>query len=323
MCDTVELQNILYLFKGSYRMSIALNTLNSINQISELNKGFDYILKAKNLHVEFQPIFDLKEGKIYGYEGLTRGPLNSPFYSPLELFGFAEKRGQLYETEKLARELSIKRSRLITQGNEKLFINISSQVVYDPHFTPGHTMSLLKEFHLSPSDIVFEITERSAIKDFAAFTNALNHYRDQGFKIAIDDAGAGYSSLQAISEIKPDYIKIDRSLISNVHLHEIKYHILEAFVEIAKKMKSTIIAEGIEHKEELEKVIELGIHCGQGYYLAKPQFPITKINKNMKKEIKNLQKSTNKSFIVHLEDELVLVNLSNQIIKRIKVKDIL
>ncbi|UII57039.1 EAL domain-containing protein [Cytobacillus spongiae] len=307
-------------------MTGLMNRLTSSAQLVEteedliMRKEFRSILMNKSLTMFFQPIINFRTGDNFGFEALTRGPLDSKFHSPLHLFQYAEKLGLLYPLEKIARELAFKNSHSLLQNGEKLFINISSQVVHDPSFTPGHTASLLEQFDVNPEEVVFEITERSAIEDFTTFREALNHYRDQGFEIAIDDAGAGYSSLQAISEIMPDYIKIDRSLISNIDENDVKKHILEAFVTFAQKMNSTIIAEGIETSEELRTVMDLGIDCGQGYYLARPNFPVKEVPKIIINEIIHYHAAIQsalkpRTFFVNLDDEIIIMD-NNQVLKK-------
>ncbi|WP_096156518.1 EAL domain-containing protein [Bacillus sp. FJAT-45066] len=282
------------------------------------------ILNNNLLAVQYQPIVSLVTGENFAYEALTRGPKNSSLYSPSELFPFALGEGSLYTLEKNARELALTQSAFL-EKKQKLFINISADVIHDPKFTPGHTISVLKNTNLVPEDIVFEITERSAIKDFAAFREVLNHYREQGFLIAIDDAGAGYSSLQAISELQPDFIKVDRSLVSGIHQNEIKRNILEAFMTFAQKMKSKIIAEGIEEKEELETAMELDIQYAQGYFLgtpANPVQPITADAKHCMKHYKISKEVNKKSIIVSVEDEIIVVK-GTRIVKRMDVKEVL
>lgn len=304
--------------KGDYYFSQKIGVHVDI----DTGREFRSILKHKKIKVIFQPIVNLHNGEIFGYEGLTRGPKQSEFQSPIRLFEFAELHGSLYALEKIAREQAFHLGHSLIKQNEKIFININSQVIHDPDFTPGHTISLLAQYGLSPDNVVFEITERSAIQDYSAFKEVLNHYRDQGFKIAIDDAGAGYSSLQAISEIMPDYIKIDRSLISDIHENEIKVSILEAFVTFAKKMNSKIIAEGIEKIEELQKVIELGIDYGQGFYLSKPSYPVKQIPFKIIKEIQEaanqaMNKYQSTSIIVQLTDELIIMDKDKLVQKSI------
>ncbi|RKN85463.1 GGDEF domain-containing protein [Paenibacillus ginsengarvi] len=227
------------------------------------------ILQNQSLYAVYQPIVSLADGSVFGYESLSRGPQHSGFVSPLELFKFAEEEGFLYTLDRLAREKAIAGCGELRK-EQRVFINVPAQVIHDPHFTPGRTLRLLERRGLSPHNVVFEITERSSIEDFSTAKKILQHYRSQGYQIAIDDAGAGYSSLQAIAELQPDYIKVDRSLIRNIHKDKIKEHMLETFVTFADKMNIRIIAEGIEQADELYKLMQMGIHFGQGFLLAKP-----------------------------------------------------
>ena len=144
-------------------------------------------------------------------------------------------------------------------------------MIHDPQFAPGATLEILRRCGIQPRNVVLELTERSSIEDFDTAKLLLEHYRNQGYQIAIDDAGAGYSSLQAIAELKPDFIKVDRSLIENIHLDKMKETLLEIFVSFARKMSIRIIAEGIECWEELQKLRQLGVHYGQGYLLGYPR----------------------------------------------------
>jgi diguanylate cyclase (GGDEF)-like protein len=231
-------------------------------------REIERILHEQNIRTVYQPIVSLADGSIYGYEGLTRGPLDSSLHSPIELFDAAQRAGYLYQLERLAREKAIRHS--FSDKQQMLFINVSSHIIYDPRFTPGQTLEVLQQCGLKPNNVVFEITERSSIEDFKMAKMVLEHYRSQGYRIAIDDAGAGYSSLQAIAELHPDFIKIDRSLIQHIHQDKMKEHIVETFVAFAEKMQVKLVAEGIEHSDELIKLTRLGIHLGQGFLLGRP-----------------------------------------------------
>ncbi|WP_279230670.1 EAL domain-containing protein [Clostridium autoethanogenum] len=120
---------------------------------------------------------------------------------------------------------------------------------------------------MSPDLIIFEITEKTAIEDYKSFKTALENYINQGYKIAIDDTGAGYSGLKTLMEIKPQYIKIDISLIKNVDKDLFKQELMRTFVTLARSTNMKLIAEGIETKEELLTLIEIGVCAGQGYFL--------------------------------------------------------
>ncbi|MEW9698396.1 GGDEF domain-containing protein [Paenibacillus sp. SI8] len=240
-----------------------------MNDQSDILLQFRRIIEQQSIYSVYQPIISLQDGNVFGYEALTRGPKDSPFDSPLDMFQFAEQQGELYILERLAREKAIQ-GFILEDPQQLLFINISSQVLYDPQFVPGKTLEVLHQYGLRPHNVVFEITERSSIEDFSLAKKMLEHYRKQGYRIAIDDAGAGYSSLQAIAELQPDFIKIDRSLIENIHTNKVREYILETFVTFAKKMNISLIAEGIEQEDELKKLTRLGVHYAQGYLLGRP-----------------------------------------------------
>ncbi|WP_127582862.1 bifunctional diguanylate cyclase/phosphodiesterase [Paenibacillus koleovorans] len=227
------------------------------------------IMERERIRSVYQPIVSLEDAQIFGYEALTRGPEGSVFHSPIRLFQFAEQENMLYMLDRLAREKAVSGCSGL-DPSERVFINIPAHVIHDPQFTPGQTLKLLEKRGLKPHNVVFEITERSSIEDFSTTKKLLQHYRSQGYQIAIDDAGAGYSSLQAIAELQPDFIKVDRSLIQDIHTDKIKEYILETFVSFAEKMNIRIIAEGIEKLEELTKLIQMGVHYGQGYLIARP-----------------------------------------------------
>ncbi|AZN42428.1 EAL domain-containing protein [Paenibacillus albus] len=235
-------------------------------------RTLDQILHGRLIQPVYQPIISLQCGTdaAYGYEALTRVPTQRWFDGPLPLFDFAAEEGLTYSVDRLARERAIECSTGLAAG-QKLFINITAQIMHDPTFTPGQTLLLLEQYGLSPHHVVFEITERSSIEDFASAKKLLEHYRSQGYQIAIDDAGAGYSSLQSIVELKPDYIKIDRSLISGIHQDDMKGHLVHTFTELAAQMNISLVAEGIEEEAELTFVKELGVQYAQGYLLGRPR----------------------------------------------------
>lgn len=271
---------------------------------------FYEILKDRKITTLFQPIISLETGLPFGFEALTRGPVESYFFNPIHLFSYAETADLLFPLEKIARESAFKNSLPLMNNGQKLFINLSSKVIHDPTFTPGHTVSLLEKFNLTPNDIVFEITERHAIEDFKTFREALNHYRNQGFLIAVDDAGAGYSSAQAISELSPDFIKIDRSLIDGVFHSSVKEGILEAFVSIAKRMNSKLIAEGIENIDDLEAVIKLGFDFAQGFLISKPVNFIPSLPDRVHSTITNYQSKSRCNEIGTLTIPTITVDIS-------------
>ncbi|ABZ84638.1 signal transduction protein, putative [Heliomicrobium modesticaldum Ice1] len=220
-------------------------------------------------HVVYQPLLSLEKGEIIGYEALCRGPVDSYFASPSVLFPLAEKADLLYPLERQIREKAIAECGELLR-DQLLFLNISPSVVKDPEFAQGNTRRLIAEHGLRPHNIVFEITERTAIDDFGSFRKTLKHYREQGFRVAVDDAGAGYSSLQAIAELQPDFIKIDMSLVRDIDTSSIKQALMETFVTFGRKIGAKIVAEGIETEKELRFLSQIGVDIGQGFFIGRP-----------------------------------------------------
>ena len=237
-----------------------------------VQREFRTLIDEQRLATVYQPIVDLDSGLAMGWEALTRGPANTIFHRPDSLFDLAEEFGAVFSLEKACRELAIQRvSELAPQ--QKLFLNIHPRTLVDSSFCPGETKRLLQKYGLKPENVVLEITERQEVKDFTLFHRTLQHYRGQGFHVAVDDVGAGYSGLWSIAEIKPDFLKIDMSLVRGINENSVKRALMETLVAFADKTGSKIIAEGIETASELETLVSMGVHYGQGYYLGRPAFP--------------------------------------------------
>ncbi|MFH1060125.1 MAG: GGDEF domain-containing protein [Pseudomonadota bacterium] len=233
---------------------------------------FRQILEAPLLKSVYQPIMDLREGHVFGWEALARGPEESYFHSPQMLFDFAEEVGSVFTLERVCREQALAGLGQMGQG-QKLFLNIHPRTLGDPAFRPGETMVLLERYGLSPHNVVFEITERHPIKDFTLFHRTLDHYRSQGYLVAIDDVGTGYSGLTSLAKVRPDFIKVDMSLIRGIDINPVARALLETLVTFADKIGCAIVAEGIETDTELTSIMAMGVHYGQGFHLGRPAAP--------------------------------------------------
>jgi len=238
--------------------------------VTEQLSALDHILAHGDLHSLFQPIVCLSERRILGYEALSRGPSNGALHSPLNLFAVARHAGRLSELELLCRKNACLRfSQQKLAG--KLFLNVSPESLLEPRHQPGRTLQLLQSLGIPPSQVVIELTEQSPTHDFALLDTALHHYRAMGFSIALDDLGAGYSSLRLWSELRPDYVKIDRHFIDGIHLDAVKREFVGSILKMAKASRAQVIAEGIELPEELAVLAEMGVDLLQGYLLCRPQ----------------------------------------------------
>lgn len=229
------------------------------------------ILERKLIKSVYQPIVSLADGSVFGYEALARITLEQCSFSVEEMFVLAEKYWKLWELEYLCRKKAMKG---ITNKLEdkKLFINVDPNVINDQRFQCGMTQKYLDRYSISSENIVFEITERTPIdsEDINVFQDVIKHYKEEGYQIAIDDFGKEYAGLQRILMLNPKYVKIDMELVRNIHTDSVKSSMLESFVKFCTPLGIKLIAEGIETKDELAKLIQLGINYGQGYYLGRP-----------------------------------------------------
>jgi EAL domain-containing protein (putative c-di-GMP-specific phosphodiesterase class I)/GGDEF domain-containing protein len=277
---------------------------------TEQFSALDKILAHGDLHSLFQPIICLSERRVLGYEALTRGPSNSPLHSPLTLFASARKAGRLSELEVACRKSACRRfSELKLPG--KLFLNVSPDSLMEPGHQPGRTLQLLQAYGIPPSQVVIELTEQSPTDDFALLDTALHHYRAMGFSIALDDLGAGYSSLRLWSELRPDYVKIDRHFIDGIHQDAVKREFVGSILKMAKASRAQVIAEGIELPEELSVLAEMGVDLLQGYLLCRPQevpprdasnlLPSTSGSSSLSEDVSDLRNLLNPQHAVDLD----------------------
>ncbi len=227
------------------------------------------ILATRNVLIRYQPIVRLDDGHIHGFEALSSGPSGDIFENPEMMFAFAEETEQIVELERLCRLQAIRGATSLSSP-QKLFINCSAHGFVDPDLTSATILEEVRKAGREPSDIVFEVTERVAITEWTQFRSILAGLRKMGFSIAIDDMGAGYSSLQAVAEVEPDYLKFDVSLVRDIHLSPIKRNLLETLVVLAQKIKARVIAEGVESMQEFEALRAMDVTFAQGFYFAVP-----------------------------------------------------
>ena len=257
-----------------------------------LRDQFFEVLKNKRIMTVFQPIISLRDGTVYGYEALSRGPADSTMHSPNVLFDYADRYDQLWELELLCRTMALETVGRL-EKDFRLFLNVNPNVLHDPEFRKGLTREALEKYSVDPENIIFEITEREAVVNIADFINTVQHYKTQNYKIAIDDAGAGYSGLNMISDIHPHYIKLDMNLIRDIDKDVTRQSLIASMSEFASLTNTCLIAEGIETEGELLKLIDLGISYGQGYYIQRPDASIMPVNRDVLQKIHEANQKKN------------------------------
>jgi EAL domain-containing protein (putative c-di-GMP-specific phosphodiesterase class I)/CheY-like chemotaxis protein len=250
-------------------MLVAANAVRDAEQQRkrQLTRELRDIIRRKRVTTLFQPIVWARESTIFGYELLTRGPAGSSFRNSDMLFSFAREAKLAWALEAIALEGALRRLRDMDLGDRKFLLNLEAEMFGESEFRIHEMISYFAEHR---GNFVFELTERAAIEDYATFRKLLDEFREKGIEVAIDDAGSGYASLEAIAALSPDYLKITKGLISTLADEPIKQDLVRMLVDLAAKTGAKTLAEGIETVEEYESCRELGIDLLQGYYLAHP-----------------------------------------------------
>jgi len=235
----------------------------------EMCQHLQDILANARLMTLLQPILDMVEGRVMGYEALSRGPSNSPLHAPQALFRVAEQHGLLTALDWACVRMALKTfARLNLAG--RLFVNLSPGSLLDASFAPDMLLAELNHFGLAGSQIVIEITENATSLDYEDLRQAASRLRAAGIEVAIDDLGEGFSSLRLWSELKPAFVKIDKHFIADIHQDPHKIQFVRSIRQMAEGAHSCVIAEGVENQSELAVLKDLGIRYAQGYLIGRP-----------------------------------------------------
>ncbi|MBD3868263.1 MAG: EAL domain-containing protein [Acidobacteria bacterium] len=230
------------------------------------------IIEDSDVTTLFHPIIDLFTGETLGHEALARGPRGSIYEMPVSMFAASGPAGETAALDRLCRTTALC-SCCRMDGLGKLFINVTPQSLSDPEWQSGRIVDLLAEAALTPGDLVLELSEPDADQDTAKTAAAIAPLRSRGFGIALDDVGSGYASLATMERLCPDYLKVDGSLIRDIDSHLIKQEALTSLVQVAGRLGSAVIAEGVESEAESTAIRDLGVRFGQGFLFAAPGMP--------------------------------------------------
>jgi EAL domain-containing protein (putative c-di-GMP-specific phosphodiesterase class I) len=219
------------------------------------------------LSMAFQPIVDVARRQVFAHEALVRGTKGESAASVFEHVSDANR----YRFDQTCRCTAIElASRLRMQS--LLSINFMPNAVYRPELCIRTTLEAAETFGFPIEQIIFEITEAERIDDQRHLRNIVEYYRARGFRTAIDDFGAGYSGLNLLAEVSVDLIKLDLALVRGIDSDRARRAIVRGICRVAEDLDSTLIAEGVETREELAALRDLGIELFQGYLFARPAF---------------------------------------------------
>jgi len=235
----------------------------------ELRLHLHDILANARLMTLLQPVLDLVEGRVMGYEALSRGPSNSPLHAPQALFRVAESYGLLSALDWACVRMALKTFAQLNLSG-RLFVNLSPGSLLDASFAPDAVLAALTDAGISSNQVVIEITENATALDYGDLRQAVSRLRAGGIEVAIDDLGEGFSSLRLWSELKPAFVKIDKHFIADIHQDPHKVQFVRSIRQLAEGAHSCVIAEGVESPSELAVLKDLGIRYAQGYLIGRP-----------------------------------------------------
>ncbi|SLM32490.1 EAL domain protein (fragment) [Desulfamplus magnetovallimortis] len=221
----------------------------------------------EKIEYAFQPIVNIHTGNAFAFEALLRNYREAGFESIDELFDQAWQEDVLHHVDLELRKKALEKFAEYKQGRRiKLFYNLDNRLLCSSDYEPGQTIYALEKFGYCLEDLCFEISEKHDISLTSSSIKTLSNYRSQGFKIAVDDCGTGFSGFQTLYYAEPDYIKIDRFFIQNMENDPKKRLLVATIVNMAHFMGSLVMAEGVETVDELTSCRNIGCDMVQGFF---------------------------------------------------------
>ena len=254
-------RNLLRALRDAARMVDSQEKAERLGMISSCRA----ILAGRKLRTVYQPVFDIQQRRVVGFEALIRGPAGE-LEQPDVLFAAARESDLALELESLCLETIFRRLPRATL-QRKLFVNASPRLLTHPVFLDDRNLADISRAH---TQVVIEVSEKEVVGDYHAFRGVLDRLRGHGLQIAIDDAGSGYSGLESILQLRPQYIKVANTIVQNLHEETIKRGVITALASVGREIDASLIAEGIEQPEELKALVDLGVNYGQGFLLGRP-----------------------------------------------------
>ncbi|MFO7857859.1 MAG: EAL domain-containing protein [Ectothiorhodospiraceae bacterium] len=235
------------------------------------NSWLGDLLREERLQMHFQPILHADSGtEVFAYEALARGiARDGSTISPGQMFPAARAAELMYHIDRAARVAAIRQAH--EHGiSENVFINFNPTSLYDPVFCLRTTFDEVERLGTSPEHYVFEVVETDLIEEPAHLDAILQEYRRHGFRVALDDLGAGYGSLDLMQKLRPDFVKLDRELVDGVSNDEYLASITSRLIDMARSLGVKVIAEGIETRADWAWLQGHSVDLVQGFYFARP-----------------------------------------------------
>jgi EAL domain-containing protein (putative c-di-GMP-specific phosphodiesterase class I) len=225
------------------------------------------ILSERCVHSLYQPVVSLDDRSVLGFEALARGPSDSVFEMPRVMFAFSEQIGMETELDRVCRTAALAGANAVPEG-ACLFVNTLPESLSDPEWISEPLAEHLDSAGLPRSSVIIEVSDRATHERLTQLAPEVSRLREAGFRIALDNVGTGYASLEAIAELQPDFLKVDPSLVQDLERNALKQELVRSLARLAEKVGATLVAGGIESDPQMQAARRCGARYGQGRLLA-------------------------------------------------------
>ena len=232
---------------------------------AELKKA----MREEGIRTLWQPVVELDSGSYHGFEALARGPKDSMFEMPRAMFALSGRVGASGDLDRLCRTSALREGAGVS-GGRKLFVNVLPATLAGSDWSDGTIPQLLTAAGRGPSDVVVEVSERAIGAGAGHVAEAWDDLRSEGFALALDDVGTGRDGGEALERLRPDYLKVDASVVRGIDTNLVKQEIFTTIARAGGAIGARLVAVGVESAEEAETLRRLGARFAQGYHFAGP-----------------------------------------------------
>jgi EAL domain-containing protein (putative c-di-GMP-specific phosphodiesterase class I) len=232
---------------------------------AELRKA----IREDGIRTLWQPVVELDSGDVHGFEALARGPKDSMFEMPRAMFALSGRVGASGDLDRVCRAAAIRGGAGVAYGR-KLFVNVLPTTLAGAEWSAGAVPELLAAAGRAPGDVVVEVSERAIGADAPSLADAWDALRAEGFALALDDVGTGRDGGEALERLRPDYLKVDASVVRGIDTNLVKQEIFSTIARSGGAIGARLVAVGVESAEEASTLRRLGARFAQGYHFAGP-----------------------------------------------------
>ena len=287
----------------------------------EINTSIiEKILEKDQIFVEFQPVVSVNTRRVVGVEALSRGKFQGETVSPYHLFEYAKELGKTAELDGRCRVHALE-AFSAAPAAPMLFLNFEAETLNEFETEGERLLEMTEHYKIPHENIVIEINEKY-VNDNNSLLRFVEFYRSYGFLIALDDVGAGYSNLNRITVVRPDVVKVDRTLVKDIDKNSYCKEVFKSIIRLSKKIGAFTVAEGAETVEEVVTCMLCGVDFFQGFYFAKPlslkELVLLNLDNKMEVAAQGLKKMVRQKQEIELDHKKNYLNVVHGLLGRLQ-----